>query len=339
MSSRKTLSRLAVRRTTSSASNKVSVLRLTSTIRTRPAQAFTRSRSSLKNSRSEVTPEPRHSSNRILTPLKSFSHSETGASANMVASSSCRAGSTGEAIFKACMGRLSRRGKMEAEPLCLIQPGVWFWLRIAVLRLGKMPLIRPPKTIFCYVRPGLACAGQSPKAPPGCTTEIWASGALPEIFVAAGPKNSFRPPGAPLVHDPQRSRRIDLGFGRFFNHHECRPREPAALDQSGQRGTGEPFVIRRVEEGEGEGRAGGRSAEQSRVGAPDARDAAERERFDIGAQQRSRFRAVVDEQRGFGAARQRLDSQRAGACKEVDDARALDDARMTVSQNIEDRFA
>ena len=165
------------------------------------------------------------------------------------------------------------------------------------------------------------------------------SDAGPETLVAVSQKDNLRLAIDPLVDDPQRGRSADLRFGRFLDHDERPRRQPAALDQSRQRRTGETFVIRRIEEGEGEGRAGGRFAEQGRIGAPDARDAAERENFDIGAQKRSRFRAVVDEQREFGAARQRLDPQRARACEEVDDASALDDARMAVDQNIEDRFA
>ena len=51
-------------------------------------------------------------------------------------------------------------------------------------------------------------------------------------------------------------------------------------------------------------------------------DAAEPERLDIVAQQRARFGAVIDEQRECGAARNRLDAERAGAGEQVEHARA-----------------
>ena len=68
----------------------------------------------------------------------------------------------------------------------------------------------------------------------------------------------------------------------------------------------------------------GRLAEPRRVGAPDAGHAAKAEGLDIGAQQRARFGAVIDEQGETRAARQGLDRQRARAGEQIDDPRAFE---------------
>ena len=75
----------------------------------------------------------------------------------------------------------------------------------------------------------------------------------------------------------------------------------------GERRAGEVLSVGRIEEGERERAAGRRGAEPGRVRPPDAGDPAERQRLDIGAQERARFRPVVDEQGEARPARQRLD--------------------------------
>ena len=69
------------------------------------------------------------------------------------------------------------------------------------------------------------------------------------------------------------------------------------------------------------------------------RHAAEAQRFDIVAQQRAGFRAVVDEQREFRAARDRLDAERAGAGKQIEHARIRDRIVIGVDQDVEQRLA
>ena len=67
-----------------------------------------------------------------------------------------------------------------------------------------------------------------------------------------------------------------------------------------------------------------RRTEPGRVAAEDAGDAAQAQRRDVLAHQRARLGAVVDEQRECGAARERLDPERAGAGEQVEHARAGD---------------
>ena len=104
-------------------------------------------------------------------------------------------------------------------------------------------------------------------------------------------------------------------------------------------GPARPCAVRRVEKGERERPPGGRRTEPRRVGAPDPRHPAERERLDIGAKNRPRLGAVVDEEREAGAARQRLDRERPRSGEQIDHPRALDMAGKSVLENVEDRFA
>ena len=75
------------------------------------------------------------------------------------------------------------------------------------------------------------------------------------------------------------------------------------------------------------------------VTAVDFGDAAEAQRLDIVAQQRSRFGAVIDEQRERRPPRDRLDSERAGAGEQVEHAGIPDRIVIGVNQNIEQRLA
>src|SRR5258708_38787580 len=82
-----------------------------------------------------------------------------------------------------------------------------------------------------------------------------------------------------------------------------------------------------------------RRAEIGGIAAVDFRYATKAERLDIVAQQRSRLGAIVDEQREFGAARHRLDAERAGAGEQVEHARIFDRIVIGVDEDIEDRLA
>ena len=79
--------------------------------------------------------------------------------------------------------------------------------------------------------------------------------------------------------------------------------------------------------------------EPRRVAAKDARRAAEAERGNVLAQQRARLGALVDEQDESGAARGRLDAERAGAGEKIEHARAGDRIAVGMEENIEQRFA
>ena len=66
---------------------------------------------------------------------------------------------------------------------------------------------------------------------------------------------------------------------------------------------------------------------------------AQAQRLDIVAQQRTRFGAIVDEQRKAGAARHGLDAERPGAGEQVEHARAFDRVVVGVDQDVEHGFA
>ena len=110
--------------------------------------------------------------------------------------------------------------------------------------------------------------------------------------------------------------------------------QPASVAQRLERGLGKAAAVGRVEEGDVVGVARRHEAELARVAPEDAGGAAEAQRLDVGADQGTRFRAVVDEQREARAARQRLERERAGAGEEIDDAQALD-AAMAVLEDVE----
>src|ERR1700722_16847189 len=67
--------------------------------------------------------------------------------------------------------------------------------------------------------------------------------------------------------------------------------------------------------------------------------ATEPQRLDIVAQQRPRLGAVIDEQREFSTARDRLDAERAGAGEQVEHARVLNRIVIGVDEDIEQRLA
>jgi len=64
-------------------------------------------------------------------------------------------------------------------------------------------------------------------------------------------------------------------------------------------------------------------------------DAAKPERLDIVAQQRARLDTFVNEQRIGRAARDRLDAERAGAGKKIEDARAGDGVAVRMGEDVE----
>ena len=70
------------------------------------------------------------------------------------------------------------------------------------------------------------------------------------------------------------------------------------------------------------GASGPIGAEAGRVAAEDARAAGEAEGFDVAADEAARLDALLHEQREAGAARQRLDAERAGAGEKIEDAGA-----------------
>src|SRR5206468_678395 len=78
--------------------------------------------------------------------------------------------------------------------------------------------------------------------------------------------------------------------------------------------------------------------EPGRIAAENTGDAAKPERGDILTQQRARLRCVVDEQRESSAARERLETERTGAGKQVEHTRAGDRITIGVDQNVEERF-
>ena len=98
-----------------------------------------------------------------------------------------------------------------------------------------------------------------------------------------------------LVLDDKSPGRRDLGRLGLLDDAKGVVIEPPAANQRGERRPRKVLPIGRVEKGKREGAAGRRLAELRRVGAPDPRDAAQRQRLDIGAQQRPCLRAAIDE--------------------------------------------
>src|SRR6266576_1360029 len=68
-------------------------------------------------------------------------------------------------------------------------------------------------------------------------------------------------------------------------------------------------------------------------------DAAQAQRLDIVAQQRSRFGAVIDEERERRPSRDRLDAERAGAGEQVEHAGTLNRIVVGMNEDIEQRLA
>ena len=112
---------------------------------------------------------------------------------------------------------------------------------------------------------------------------------------------------------------------------------PARADS--ERPLGEALAVGRIEEHERERLERMRGAELGRVAAEDAGDAAEPERRDVLADERARLGAVVDEQREGGAARERLEPERAGAGEQVEHARAGDRIAIGMDEDVEQRLA
>src|ERR1700722_6904124 len=143
---------------------------------------------------------------------------------------------------------------------------------------------------------------------------------------------------SPLVDKGEADRRDNLDLRRFLDHAKRIRLKPPPPDERGERRSRKTLPIRRIDKGERKGAAGRRRAKLRRVGAPDARHAAERERLDIGAQKGARLSAVVDEQGEPRAARKSLDCERPRPSEQVNHPRALDLARESVLKNVEDRL-
>ena len=99
--------------------------------------------------------------------------------------------------------------------------------------------------------------------------------------IAERQQRDFRVAVNPLVRHKQALRRRHFRLRRLFDDAQRARREPAAGQQSGQGRPRQALRIGRIEESEGEGRAGGGLAEFGRIGAPDAGDAAKAELFDV----------------------------------------------------------
>src|SRR5262249_42468229 len=114
---------------------------------------------------------------------------------------------------------------------------------------------------------------------------------------------------------------------------------PAALARGGERPFGQPLAVGRIEEGEGKWLDRMCRTELRRIAAKDARHAPQAERLDIRANERARFRAVIDEQRKRRAARYRLETERPGAGEEIEHARTDERVVIGMHQDIEQRLA
>src|SRR6516162_132392 len=126
---------------------------------------------------------------------------------------------------------------------------------------------------------------------------------------------------------------------RGFLHRDQSVRgEPAAISGGSECFLCQAPAVGRVEEGEREWRQWMRRPELGGVAAEDAGDAAEAEPADIVAQQRTRLDAVVYEQGEGGTARDRLDTERAGAGKQIKHARVRHWVAVGVRQDVEQRF-
>ncbi len=82
-----------------------------------------------------------------------------------------------------------------------------------------------------------------------------------------------------------------------------------------------------------------RGTELDRIAPENAAHPAQAQRRDVLPQQRARLGAVIDEQRKGGAARERLEPERAGAGKEIEHACAADGIAIGVNENVEQCLA
>src|SRR5262245_29193047 len=129
------------------------------------------------------------------------------------------------------------------------------------------------------------------------------------------------------------------GACRLLDDDQRGRREPAAGAGRGQRRFGQAAAGGRVEKGERERLDRMRRAEIACIAAENAGDAAQAQRRHVLAQQGARLGAVVDEQRKGGAARERLEPERAGAGEEIEHARAGDRIAVGVDEDVEQRLA
>src|ERR687888_156890 len=129
------------------------------------------------------------------------------------------------------------------------------------------------------------------------------------------------------------------GACRLLHNRERARDEPTAGARRGERRFGERAPIGRIEERERERRKRMRGTKLGRIAPENATHAAQAQRRDVLPQQRARLGAVVDEQRKGRAARERLETERAGAGKEIEHARAADRIAIGVNENVEQRLA
>src|SRR5271165_3208374 len=101
-------------------------------------------------------------------------------------------------------------------------------------------------------------------------------------------------------------------------------REPAALARRHERAFGEPLSVRRIKKGDAERLERMHRPEPGRIAPEDARAAAEPERLDVLAFQRTRLRAIINKQNKRSAARGCFTAERSGAGEEIKYARAGD---------------
>src|SRR5690606_29861305 len=142
-----------------------------------------------------------------------------------------------------------------------------------------------------------------------------------------------------LVGDGEALARGKRRVGCLFHHGQCAGREPAPLPRSPQRGLGQPLAIRRIREHEVEWSERSDIAEPGRIAAENPGAALQAERLHVVADQATALRAFLDEDAARGAARQRLETERPGAGKQVEHPAAVELLRVAVDDHVEDRLA
>src|SRR6202030_4310457 len=133
-------------------------------------------------------------------------------------------------------------------------------------------------------------------------------------------KDEFGIVVAPPVDFAKSLRRGDLRLNRLFNDHKRVGGQPPAGACRRECGGRKVLSVRRIEKGQRKRRDRMGFAKLGRVAAKNPRRAAKAERGSVFAQERTRFCAVIDEQRKRRTARQSLDAERTGTREEVEHA-------------------
>ena len=134
-------------------------------------------------------------------------------------------------------------------------------------------------------------------------------------------------------------RRNELRVRGFLNNDQRVRCEPSAVARGQERLFGQALAVGRIEQRERERRQRRARPEPRGVAAIDLARAARAQRVDIAAQQRARFRAIVDEQHEGSPARQRLQSHRAGSGEQVEHPRPAHRIAVGMLEDIEQRLA